>query len=81
MLKRDIETKINDWIKNDDRALLVYGVRQCGKTYIIRECLKNSSFNFVEFNLISDIEVLNILKETSNMDELFLKLSLYTDKK
>ena len=81
MLKRDIETKINDWIKNDDRALLVYGVRQCGKTYIIRECLKNSSFNFVEFNLISDIEVLNILKEASNMDELFLKLSLYTDKK
>lgn len=81
MLKRDIEIKINDWIKNDDRALLVYGVRQCGKTYIIRECLKNSSFNFVEFNLISDIEVLNILKETSNMDELFLKLSLYTDKK
>ena len=81
MLKRDIEIKINDWIKNDDRALLVYGVRQCGKTYIIKECLKNSSFNFVEFNLISDIEVLNILKETSNMDELFLKLSLYTDKK
>ena len=81
MLKRDIEIKINDWIKNDDRALLVYGVRQCGKTYIIRECLKNSSFNFVEFNLISDIEVLNILKEASNMDELFLKLSLYTDKK
>lgn len=81
MLKRDIEIKINDWIKNDDRALLVYGVRQCGKTYIIRECLKNSSFNFVEFNLISYIEVLNILKEASNMDELFLKLSLYTDKK
>ena len=81
MLKRDIEIKINDWIKNDDRALLVYGVRQCGKTYIIRECLKNSSFNFVEFNLISDNEILNILKEASNMDELFLKLSLYTDKK
>lgn len=81
MLKRDVETKINDWIKNDDRALLIYGVRQCGKTYIIRECLKKSAFNFIEFNLINDREVLKILQETSNMDELFMKLSLYSDKK
>ncbi len=81
MLKRDVETKINYWIENDDRALLIYGVRQCGKTTIIRECLKNSGFNFIEFNLINDREVLKILQETSNMDELFMKLSLYSDKK
>ena len=49
MLKRNVENKINDWIKNDDRALLIYGVRQCGKTYIIRRCLQNSKINYVEF--------------------------------
>ena len=81
MLKRNVEKKINDWIKNDDRALLIYGVRQCGKTYIIRRCLQNSKINYVEFNLINDVEVLKILKETSNMDELFLKLSLFSNKK
>jgi predicted AAA+ superfamily ATPase len=58
MLKRNIEDKINYWLKNDSRALLVYGVRQCGKTYIIRKCLKD--FDFVEFNLINDVEVLKI---------------------
>ncbi len=79
MLKRNIEDKINYWLKNDSRALLVYGVRQCGKTYIIRKCLKD--FDFVEYNLINDVDVLKILKETANIDELFLKLSLYSNKK
>ena len=30
MLTRKIEKNIRDWIKNDDRALLLYGVRQAG---------------------------------------------------
>ncbi len=81
MLKRDVELKINNWLENDDRALLVYGVRQCGKTYIIRKCLENSKYDFVEFNLVNDREVLRILRDTSNLDELFLKLSLYSNKK
>ncbi len=81
MLKRDVELKINNWLENDDRALLVYGVRQCGKTYIIRKCLENSKYDFVEFNLVNDREVLGILRDTSNLDELFLKLSLYSNKK
>lgn len=79
MLKRDVENKINNWLLNDSRALLIYGVRQCGKTFAIRKCLKD--FDFVEFNLINDVEVLKILKETSDIDELFLKLSLYSNKK
>ncbi len=81
MLKRDVELKINNWLENDNRALLVYGVRQCGKTYIIRKCLENSKYDFVEFNLVNDREVLRILRDTSNLDELFLKLSLYSNKK
>ncbi len=81
MLKRDVELKINNWLENDDRALFVYGVRQCGKTYIIRKCLENSKYDFVEFNLVNDREVLRILRDTSNLDELFLKLSLYSNKK
>ena len=40
MLKRKIEKEIMHWIESSDKALLIYGVRQAGKTFIIRECLK-----------------------------------------
>ncbi len=33
MLERKIEKEINDWIASPDKALLVYGVRQAGKTF------------------------------------------------
>ena len=36
MLKRKIEKDIEKWIENSVKALLVYGIRQVGKTFIIR---------------------------------------------
>ena len=34
MLKRKIEKDIMHWIDSSDKALLIYGVRQAGKTLI-----------------------------------------------
>ena len=81
MLKRKIEKKIYDWIRNDERALLLYGVRQAGKTYIIRHCLKSEGCSYVEFNLIREPDIVAILKSATDVDDLILKLSLYSDKK
>lgn len=81
MLKRKIEKDIMHWIENSEKALLVYGVRQAGKTFIIRECLKAAGCHFVEFNLINQPEVVEILGSATGMDDLVLKLSLYSDKK
>lgn len=81
MLNRKIETDILRWINEDDKALLVYGVRQSGKTFIIRECLKNAGCDYVEFNLIEQSEIVDILASASGVDDLILKLSLYSDKK
>lgn len=81
MLTRKIEKNIRDWIKNDDRALLLYGVRQSGKTYIIRKCLKDEGCNYVEFNLIKEPEIVTILETSSDIDDLILKLSLYSNEK
>ena len=50
MLKRKVEKDIQNWLQDDKRALLVYGVRQAGKTYIIRHCLESegcSCFIFI----------------------------------
>lgn len=81
MLRRDVEKEINEWISNDNRALLIDGARQVGKTFIIRQCLEESSYTFIEYNLINDEKVVDIIKNSNNTDDLILKLSLNTDKK
>ena len=81
MLERKIQGTIMRWIRNSDKALLVYGVRQAGKTFIIRECLKASGCDYVEFNLIRQPEIVDILATAGSIDDLILKLSLCTDKR
>lgn len=78
MLKRKIENKIYQWLKEGDNALLVYGVRQAGKTYIIRHCLESARCKYVEFNLIREPDIVTILEDASNVDDLILRLSLYS---
>lgn len=81
MLKRKIEKDIMRWIESSDKALLIYGVRQAGKTYIVRECLKAAGCDYIEFNLIRQLEIVEILDGATGIDDLILKLSLYSDKK
>ena len=81
MLKRKIEKDIEKWIENSEKALLVYGVRQAGKTFIIRECLKRNGCEYIEFNLINQPEIVEILRDSTGIDDLILKLSLYSEKK
>lgn len=81
MLKRKVQYQIAEWIKQGEKALLVYGVRQAGKTFIIRKCLEEAGGDFVEFNLIRQPELVEIMAKSSSIDDLILKLSLYSDKK
>ena len=81
MLKRKIEKDIEKWLDNSEKALLVYGVRQAGKTFIIRECLKRNECEYIEFNLINQPELVEVLKSSTSIDDLILKLSLFSDKK
>ena len=81
MLKRKIEKEIRHWIETGEKALLIYGVRQAGKTFIIRECLEVAGCDYIEFNLIRQPEIIDILDKARGIDDLILKLSLYSDKK
>ena len=81
MLKRKIEKDIEKWLDNSEKALLVYGVRQAGKTFIIRECLKRNECEYIEFNFINQPELVEILRDSTGIDDLILKLSLYSEKK
>lgn len=79
MIKRKAEKYINNWIKNPNRALLVTGARQVGKTFTIRKCLKESKCNYVEINLIQNSEFIEALKQANTVDELKLNISALTD--
>ncbi len=80
MLKRKISYDIEKWIDNSKKALIIYGARQVGKTYIIRFILSQKGKDYIEFNLIRDEGILDILHNFTSIDDLILKLSLFADK-
>lgn len=80
MLVRKIGREIEHWIDNSQKALIIYGARQVGKTYIVRSVLKERGADYVEFNLIRDKSALDILRGFTSVDDLILKFSLLPEK-
>ncbi len=77
-LRRKIEEEIRNWYSRENKALLIKGARQVGKTYVIRKTLKELGANVVEFNLIDKPEVISILANCHTLDEMILGLSTQT---
>lgn len=72
MIFREVKKNIKNWINNSKKALIVTGARQVGKTYIIRECLKESKMDYIEINLLQDLRIKNMLKRASYKDSFIL---------
>ena len=79
MLERKIEKSIIQWIRESKKALLIDGARQVGKTFIIRNSLKNENCHFIEFNILNTPEIIPLLKDSNTVDEMITNLSLFTD--
>ncbi len=79
MLRRKIERDIINWLKNENKALLIDGARQVGKTYIIRKVLKENNYSYNEFNLLKTPEIIKLLKNSENVDDLVTNLSLFAE--
>ena len=80
MLHRKIETSIINWLKNENKALLIDGARQVGKTYIIRKVLKDEHCDYMEFNLLETPEIIGLLASCETVDDLITNLSLFSKK-
>lgn len=78
MLERKIYKKLENWKKNN-KALLITGARQVGKTYIIREFLKSNFKNYIEFNLFNESLVREALDSSLTIKEVLLRFSALTD--
>ena len=73
------EKKIQTWIDNSQKALLIYGARQVGKTYLVRKMLKQNNISFCEYNLIERTDILHFLKNAENASDISSKLAMYSD--
>ena len=78
-LRRKINTKIKDWYQKSNKALLIKGARQVGKTYAIRKTLQELECSVVEINLIKTPEAIKILENFTSLNELIMGLSTLTE--
>lgn len=64
---RKIYKKLLSWknTKEDNKPLMILGARQVGKTYIIENFCQKEFSNFKEINLLRDLRVLNLYKDTT----------------
>lgn len=60
-LERSVYQELIKWKKNkNSKAILLKGVRQCGKTYIVRKFAKEQYEFFIEINFITDKNAITI---------------------
>ena len=76
-MKRKIYADLLNWkSKKSFKPLLVLGVRQCGKTYIIDEFCKNEFTHYKKINLFEDTKVVDLYKSNKSSDQKYQDLKL-----
>lgn len=76
MLKRKIQSYLEDYLKSDsNKMLIVAGARQVGKSYIIRYMGKQLFPNFVEINMAEDSYGQRIFANAKTLEDFYLALS------
>lgn len=74
-MKRKIYNQLIEWKNNKiNKPLLILGVRQCGKTYIINKFCQNEYKNYLKINLLERNDVVNLYKENINSEEKYKRL-------
>ena len=80
-MKRKIYEELLKWKNNNDnvKPLMILGVRQSGKTYIINEFCKNEYSNYVYVNLFENTNVIELYNSNLTSIEKFNRLKLLLD--
>ncbi len=77
MLYRKITSYIEDYLKSDtDKILILYGARQIGKSFSIREAGARLYPNYVEINFVEDDEGDQLFKNIHKKEDFYLTLSM-----
>lgn len=76
MLKRKIETFLLDWKQSDDRKpLVIKGVRQCGKTYIVKKFAEENYDHVIYMNFILEPDKMSAFMGNLDVETIMLNLS------
>ena len=78
MLRRKIYDKLLAWKNSTGKkdAVLLRGVRQCGKTYIVREFGKREYKNFIEINFIERPDMQAVFSGSLDVDSMVQQIKL-----
>ncbi len=70
-MRRKIYNKLLEWKSNDEnkKPLMVLGVRQCGKTYVIKDFCKNEFENVCVINLLERDDIIELFSRPINSEE------------
>lgn len=70
-MRRKIYNKLLEWKNNDEnkKPLMVLGVRQCGKTYVIKNFCKNEFEKVCEINLLERDDIIELFSRPINSEE------------
>lgn len=68
--------KIKEWINGSDKALLVTGARQIGKTWLIRDEIEKSEYTKFEINFIDQPDMIKHLNVQMSAEEFLVKLKM-----
>lgn len=77
MLKRKAENVLLDWLESKD-ALLITGARQVGKSYLVRNFLKDKFDHFVEINLYDHKDWIPVLEQAKNAEDLLFRITAFS---
>ena len=76
-MKRKITDRLIEWKKEDKKALLIYGARQVGKTYIIEEFIKDNFDNVIKIDFAQNPSAIPHFINLKNKEEFYINISLY----
>lgn len=80
MLNRHIDSIIERHYATTNKALLLSGARQVGKTYAIRRYAQQAGLDLVEINFLLQPETKRIPEGAANVQELLLRISAYANR-
>ena len=67
---------VGEWIRNSNKALLVTGARQTGKTWLIRDEIEKSGYTKFELNFIDQPDMVSYLNAEMSAEEFLIKLKM-----
>ena len=73
---RKFEEELKNWKENYQMPLMLVGVKQSGKTYILEEFCKKNYNNYIYINLDKEEGISNVFEETIEPDKIIEKIEI-----